>query len=64
MAKPKAKLFEAREPKTNLFVFISEPIKVGSEGANMRLRVSQNMLAYFMTEYEHVGHEVFQHLCE
>ena len=24
----------------------------------MRLRVSQNMLAYFMTEYEHVGHEV------
>ena len=22
---------------------------------NMRLRASQNMLAYFMTEYEHVG---------
>ena len=27
----------------------------------MRLRVSQNKLAYFMTEYEHVGHEVSKH---
>ena len=27
------KPYEASEAKTNLFVFISEPIKVGSEGA-------------------------------
>ena len=43
---------------------IAEPQDVGlwrSQRPNMRLRVSQNMLAYFMTKYEHVGHEVSKH---
>lgn len=44
---------------------IAEPQDVGlwrSQRPNMRLRVSQNMLAYFMTKYEHVGHEVSKHI--
>lgn len=61
-------MFHMKHPQDECSVHtcmgIAEPQDVGlwrSQRPNMRLRVSQNMLAYFMTKYEHVGHEVSKH---